>query len=103
MRCPYDGLWWTYRALGDSRLTAAAAESAPHRDSTPTWYARHVESQLGILLMNGDTASLWRFASEQRSSYPAVSTARFWWAFFTTTCRLCFRLRGMIGRDVRRC
>ena len=77
----YEGLWWTYRALGDPRLTAAAAESALHRDSTPTWYARYVESQTGILVFSADTANLWRFTREQRSGYPATRMARFWWAF----------------------
>lgn len=77
----YEGLWWTYRALGDPRLTASAAESALRRDSTPTSYARAVESRLGLLLLSGDTAALWRFASAQRSSFPALSTARYLWAF----------------------
>jgi hypothetical protein len=78
----YEGLWWTYRALGDVRLTAAAAESALRRDSTPAWYARQVESHMGLLVMSGDTASLWRFVREQHSSYPASSMARYLWAFF---------------------
>jgi len=77
----YEGLWWTYRALADTRLTATAAESALHRDSTPTWYARYVESHTGVLMLSGDTANLWRFTREQRSGYPATSMARFWWAF----------------------
>ena len=78
----YEGLWWTYRGLADTRLMAAAAESALHRDSTPTWYSRYVEGHTGLLFLSGDTASLWRFAREQRSSYPAGSMARFSWAFF---------------------
>ena len=77
----YEGLWWTYRALGDPRLTAAAAESALHRDSTPTWYGRYVESRTALLVLSADTANLWRFTREQRSGYPATRMARFWWAF----------------------
>ena len=69
-------------ALADPRLTAAAAESALHRDSTPTWYARYVESHTGMLLLRGDTADLWRFTRAQSSSFPATSMARVWWAFF---------------------
>ena len=78
----YEGLWWTYRALGDPRLTASAAESALRRDSTPTSYARAVESRMGLLVLSGDTAALWRLADAQHSSYPALSTARYLWAFF---------------------